>query len=197
MLYTTEMAKKKSINVNKISHPNSRKVKQLSKQCHKVASREKSQMLTYMKHNLFGEKLIWFKEHIDPEIKELTPEILDNLIQKYLARFDEELEQIQLKHSVGQRKKRQHASREDVITSTKQREMEEYLGCGMELVDLFNSKQLELLKSWTGELRFLPNFVKKRFSKSFLEKKFKQASIIESEDQAQEPGDSTVDMETT
>lgn len=167
------MGKKKSINVNKISHPNSRKVKQLSKQTHKVISRDKSKMQTYMKQNLLGEKLLWFQERINSEFKEMTAEVLHELIQLYLARFDEELEQIQLKHSVGQRVNRQHASREDVIISTKKRELEEYLGAGMELVDVFNHKQLELLKTWTGELRYLPNFVFKRFNKVLLEKKIK------------------------
>uniref|UniRef100_A0A8D8LJN5 Translation machinery-associated protein 16 n=1 Tax=Cacopsylla melanoneura TaxID=428564 RepID=A0A8D8LJN5_9HEMI len=168
------MGKKKSVSVNKISHPNSRKVKQLSKQCLKVASRDKSKMQTYMKQNLHGEKLLWFQQHIDADSKEMTPEYLDELFTTYLARFDDELDQIQLKHSVGQRSqaKRQHASREDVIVSTKKRELEEYLGCGIELVDVFIPKQLELLKSWTGELRYLPNFVLKRFNKSSLEKKF-------------------------
>ncbi|KAI5712424.1 hypothetical protein M8J75_008244 [Diaphorina citri] len=189
------MGKKKSISVKTISHPNSRKAKQLSKQTHKALSRDKSKMQTYMKQNLLGEKLLWFQEHINPEMKEMTAETLDELIRLYLARFDEELEQIQLKHSVGQRKNRQHASREDVLVSSKKREMEEYLGCGIELVDVFIPKQLELLKSWTGELRYLPNFVLKRFNKSNLQKKFKQ-NTSKDKTQKEEPSEVAVEMET-
>ncbi|KAL1465807.1 hypothetical protein WDU94_005347 [Cyamophila willieti] len=194
------MGKKKTVSVNKISHPNSRKVKQLTKQSHKVASRDKSKMQTYMKQNLFGEKLLWFQEHIDPDTKEMTPEYLDELCTVYLARFDEELELIQQKHSVGQRSQatRQHASREDVLVSTKKRELEEYLGCGIELVDVFNSKQLELLKYWTGELRYLPNFVLKRFNKSSLEKKFK-SQLASKPDEAQKvsKGKDNAEMEVS
>lgn len=50
---------------------------------------------------------------------------------RYISRFDEELQQIALKHSVGQRRNRQHASREDIIRLTRQREEEEYATCGL------------------------------------------------------------------
>lgn len=55
----------------------------------------------------------------------------EELILKYLARFDEELEQITIKHSVGSRKNRQHANREDIINMTKKREAEEFNTCGI------------------------------------------------------------------
>jgi hypothetical protein len=45
--------------------------------------------------------------------------------------FNEELEQIRLKHSVGNRKNRQHASREDIIRLTLLREEEEFNTCGL------------------------------------------------------------------
>lgn len=54
-------------------------------------------------------------------------------LYRYLSRYDEELEQIKLKHAIGQRKNRQHASREDVIRHTQQHEREEYNTCGMGL----------------------------------------------------------------
>lgn len=38
-------------------------------------------MQTYMKQNLLGEKLLWFQEHINPEMKEMTAETLDELIR--------------------------------------------------------------------------------------------------------------------
>lgn len=54
-----------------------------------------------------------------------------NNLFRYLKRFDEELEHIQSKHSIGHRKNRQHASREDVIKLTKKHEEEEYKTCGI------------------------------------------------------------------
>lgn len=53
------------------------------------------------------------------------------LFFRYLARFNDELEQIRIKHSVGNRKNRQHASREDIINMTIQRETEEFNTCGI------------------------------------------------------------------
>ncbi|CAG2066448.1 unnamed protein product, partial [Timema podura] len=76
----------------------------------------------------------------------------------YLKRFSDELEQIKLKHSVGNRgKSRQHASREDIIRLTVLRDEEEFATCGLEVPDLLNPKQLQLLRSWSGELRYIQN----------------------------------------
>lgn len=50
---------------------------------------------------------------------------------RYISRNDDELDQIELKHSIGGRTKRQHASREDIIRMTKSREQTEYDTCGI------------------------------------------------------------------
>lgn len=51
---------------------------------------------------------------------------------RYLNRFDEEVEQIKLKHSIGKRKNnRQHANREDIIKLTQLQEYEWYRTCGI------------------------------------------------------------------
>lgn len=41
------------------------------------------------------------------------------------------MEQITIKRSIGTKRNRQHASREDVIRMTKEREQEEYNTCGI------------------------------------------------------------------
>ncbi|XP_014280576.1 translation machinery-associated protein 16 [Halyomorpha halys] len=150
-----------------ISHPNSRKAKALTKQIIKTSTRQKTKMQYAIKRNLFGEKLIWFHDNIEP-VEEYTAAMLDELFQKYLSRFDDELEQISIKHSIGQRKNRQHASREDVIKMTIKRDVEEYNTCGIEMVDILNNKQLKMFKEWDGEMGFLNQFNIRRFSKSFL-----------------------------
>ncbi|XP_046742657.1 uncharacterized protein LOC124409213 [Diprion similis] len=48
-----------------------------------------------------------------------------------MARHDKELEQINIKHSIGGRKNRQHASREDILRMTKKNEEAEYDTCGI------------------------------------------------------------------
>lgn len=61
---------------------------------------------------------------------------------RYLGRFDEELEQIKLKHSIGKRKNnRQHASREDIIMLTKLQEREWYRTCGIGKPHYFTRRQ--------------------------------------------------------
>ncbi|KAJ8920469.1 hypothetical protein NQ315_005337 [Exocentrus adspersus] len=132
-------------------------------------TREKNKLLSNIKLNLLGEKVLWFKQNLDPLRKVYTPQEVQVLIENYLARFNEELEQIQLKHSIGKRKNRQHASREDVIKLTIKREREESHTCGLEIPNLMDPVQLELLKTWSGELRYLQNFKLKRFSEKNLE----------------------------
>ena len=55
-----------------------------------------------------------------------------------MTRFTDELEQIEIKYSIGNPKnlKLQHASRKDVIDLTIKMETNEFEGCGLELQDL-------------------------------------------------------------
>lgn len=73
----------------------------------------------------------WFQDQLEESLEICTTSGIQELILKYLGRFDEELEQIKLKHSIGNRKNRQHASREDIIKMTVKREFEEYNTCGI------------------------------------------------------------------
>ncbi|KAL1123168.1 hypothetical protein AAG570_002255 [Ranatra chinensis] len=141
----------------------------LARQTIKEAARRKVKMETVIKKNTFGEKLIWIRDKLEPDTKVLTGEMVQKLMEEYLGRFDEELEQIQLKHSVGQRKGRQHASREDVIQMTISREKEEYETCGIEIVDILNPIQLEMLRKWDGNLGLVQNFKITRYSRKYLE----------------------------
>ncbi|XP_075228085.1 translation machinery-associated protein 16 [Lycorma delicatula] len=159
--------RKPELKVKQINHPNSRKAKQFAKQTNKSLKRNKSKILHQMKSNLLGEKLLFFRDNLDPKSTVCTPEDLSNLIEKYLGRFSEELEQIKLKHSIGQRN-RQHASREDAIKLNISQELEEYTNCGIELPDLFSESQVKMLREWNGEIRFIQNFKLRRFRKDQL-----------------------------
>ncbi|XP_049879606.1 translation machinery-associated protein 16 homolog [Pectinophora gossypiella] len=157
---------KKSL--DNLKHPNSRKTLSLAKKMKRNERKEQNKLGTHIKQNLTGEKILWFKERIPEGCSVLATEQVLELINTYLARFDEELEQIQLKNSVGHRKNRQHASREDVINITKKRELEEFDTCGIEMPDLMDAQQMEVLKTWNGELRYLQHFKLRRFSKKHL-----------------------------
>lgn len=154
--------------IDKLKHPNSRKTLNLAKQMKKSEKREQKKLGTHIKQNVTGEKILWFKERIPENCTVLTKEQVLELIKTYLARFDEELEQIMLKNSVGLRKSRQHASREDIINITKKREIEEFETCGIEMPDLMDQLQMEVLRKWNGELRFLQNFKLRRVAKKHL-----------------------------
>lgn len=156
-------------NIEKLKHPNSRKTISLAKKMQKNERKSNNKLGTHIKQNLTGEKILWFKERVPENNLVLNKEQTLALIENYLARFDEELHQISLKNSIGQRKNRQHASREDVINITKKREREEFDTCGLEMPDLMDIQQMEVLRNWNGELRFLQNFKLKRIAKTHLQ----------------------------
>lgn len=155
-------------NIEKLKHPNSRKTNSLVKKMKRNERKEQNKLGTHIKQNLVGEKIMWFKERIPENCSVLTKEQTLELIETYLSRFDEELEQIALKNSVGQRKSRQHASREDIINITKKRELDEFETCGIELPDLMDVEQMEVLRHWNGELRFIQHFKLKRIARKHL-----------------------------
>lgn len=154
--------------LEKLKHPNSRKTLSLTKRLKKNEKKDHNKLGTHIKQNLLGEKILWFKERIPADCAVLTKEQVLQLIEIYLARFDEELEQIALKNSIGHRKNRQHASREDIINITKKRDAEEFDGCGIEMPDLLDAHQVKLLREWNGELRFVQNFKLKRVARKHL-----------------------------
>lgn len=155
-------------NIEKLKHPNSRKTISLARKMLKSEKKNNNKIGTHVKQNLIGEKILWFKERIPEGCIILDKEQALKLIEKYLSRFDDELEQIALKNSIGQRKNRQHASREDIINITKKREMEEFETCGLEMPDLMDPQQMEVLRGWNGELRFLQHFKLKRIARKHL-----------------------------
>ncbi|XP_045454053.1 translation machinery-associated protein 16 homolog [Melitaea cinxia] len=155
-------------NLEKLKHPNSRKTISLARKMLKSEKKNNNKIGTHVKQNLIGEKILWFKERIPKDCIVLDKEQTLKLIETYLARFDDELEQIALKNSIGQRKNRQHASREDIINITKKREVEEFETCGLEMPDLMDPHQMEVLRDWNGELRFLQHFKLKRIARKHL-----------------------------
>ncbi|XP_033225352.1 translation machinery-associated protein 16 [Belonocnema kinseyi] len=161
--------KKELAKAKKVLHPNSRKSIAIMKKTKKISNREKVKLGSFVKQNLVAEKILWIQQHM-VDVCPYTPELTAELLETYMGRNDEELEQIALKHSIGGRKNRQHASREDILRMTKEREKAEYDTCGIEIPDILNTGQCEMLQKWDGELRYLPNFKFRRFGKKDLER---------------------------
>lgn len=153
----------------KLIHPKSRKAKKLTKKFSRSLKMQKRRGESNMKLQVLGDKLLWFKENMDPTIEVYSPSDVLDLIQRYINRNLEELEQIALKHSIGARSSNQHASRKDRINNTHENEMNLFTGAGFETIDFLNPESLKVFKSWNGKLRFLTNFKLRRFKKQSLE----------------------------
>ncbi|EZA62923.1 hypothetical protein X777_04632 [Ooceraea biroi] len=63
---------------------------------------------------------------------------------------------------------------------TKKREQEEFNTCGIEIPDILIATQCEMLRSWNGELRLLPNFKFRRFGKKHLREALQRKMKTES-----------------
>ncbi|XP_015120221.1 translation machinery-associated protein 16 [Diachasma alloeum] len=147
----------------KMLHPNSRKILAIAKKSKKALNRENAKQTGSMKQNLIREKMLWMREHMVPDVCPYPASLTGELLEKYIARHDEEMAKI-VESKLG-KKNRSHTSREDVLRMTKEREVEEYNGAGIEIPNILNSAQCEMLRQWDGDLRYLPNFSFRRFGK--------------------------------
>ncbi|XP_006007124.1 translation machinery-associated protein 16 [Latimeria chalumnae] len=158
------MPKGKEGQNKKIIHPYSRKAAQLARQGHKQEKKERLKTEKVLRLNTVGEKLQWFQKQLDPQKTNYTKKDACEIIERYLHRFDSELEQIELLNSIKGRQGRQHASRESVIKQTTERERLLYEGCGIEIPDIVNAKNLEVFREWDGDLQKLPNIKMRKIS---------------------------------
>ena len=116
---------------NKLIHPKSRKADQISREWHRQVRVKNNRKETATKLSILGEKIAWFRDNLPEDLAVMTNTMTAELIEKYLARFDEEVEQIQMKNQIGHRNFRQHASREDSIAHSQQLEKQEFETCGL------------------------------------------------------------------
>ncbi|XP_071829616.1 translation machinery-associated protein 16-like [Apostichopus japonicus] len=155
----------KHAKAKKLIHPNSRKA-------HKVGAKEihndkvkKVHRATSLKQSVQQEKMLWVKEHLDEEKTIYSKQELCELVERYLERFDEEMEQINIIQGISARKSNQHAPRESAIRLTLQKEITDFETCGIEMPDLCNGKILKILKAWQGEAKYLQNIKLRRVKK--------------------------------
>ncbi|XP_071953728.1 translation machinery-associated protein 16-like [Antedon mediterranea] len=139
----------------KLVHPNSRKANKLGAKVLRKQRINRTQEETNLKRGTLIEKLLWFQNELDPDKDMFSKEEMHTIIEKYLHRFDEELEQIDIVKSLKHRKGRQHASREDVILATIAREKEIYQLSGLEVPDVLTVHGCEVFRAWNGEARYL------------------------------------------
>lgn len=106
------------------------------------------------KTNIVGRKLFFFFEAIEDrsDTEPLEPAEYLDLIDSYLNRFEDELEQIKIKQSIGKNhRQNSHASRESAIKMTLEKEVGDFNGGGLELPDLCDADEYKKFKDWDGD----------------------------------------------
>ncbi|KAF2357870.1 Translation machinery-associated protein 16 [Trinorchestia longiramus] len=154
-------------NKKKPVHPRSRKAVQIVRQIKKGVKAEQAQKQANQKLQLLGIKLAFFKENLDTSLQVCTRAHIDELIEKYIARNNEELETLNAKKLLHGNV-RQHAAREDALTYTLAAERKQYYETGFEMVDVFDAPTFKRFKTWEGDLKTLPAFKLRTYVKSKL-----------------------------
>ncbi|XP_029356948.1 translation machinery-associated protein 16 [Echeneis naucrates] len=174
---------------DKVVHPFSRKAAYLAREEIRLKRKEKQKNDKATRLSSVGEKLLWFQEQLDPAKTSYTRKDACDIIERYLKRFDAELEQIELMNGIKGRQGRLHSAREAVIKQTVERERAQYKGVGFEIPDIINTKHLKTFREWTGDLKKLPNIKLRKVSNKGLDTK------SEGQDQHNEAEDSSEDDE--
>uniref|UniRef100_A0AAG5CXN6 AB hydrolase-1 domain-containing protein n=1 Tax=Anopheles atroparvus TaxID=41427 RepID=A0AAG5CXN6_ANOAO len=135
-----------------------------------INNREKIKLGHAAKANIMGKKLAWFAEKLEGREQPLEPSEFAELIDLYLQRFDEELEQIKIVQSIGKHRANQHASREAVIRSTLGNEKLNFNGGGgLELPDLCDPVQFKQFQEWDGNAASIQHLKLKFISRKLLQ----------------------------
>ncbi|XP_034455432.1 translation machinery-associated protein 16 [Hippoglossus hippoglossus] len=174
----------------KAVHPFSRKAAYLARE--EIRLRKKAKQKTGKNSRLsgIGEKLLWFQEQLDPAKTTYTSKDACDIIERYLQRYDPELEQIKLINGIKGRQGCVHGAREAVIKQTIEQERALYDGVGFEIPDIINAKNLKTFREWTGSLKKLPNIkLRKVSSKGLDTKEEKAAAAEENEEDEEDEGD--------
>uniref|UniRef100_A0A182TPG3 AB hydrolase-1 domain-containing protein n=1 Tax=Anopheles melas TaxID=34690 RepID=A0A182TPG3_9DIPT len=134
-----------------------------------INNREKTKLGHAAKANIVGKKLAWFAERLLERQDPLMPAEYEALVDEYLQRFDQELEQIKIVQSIGKHRATQHAAREAVIKTTIETEKLNFnAGGGIELPDLCDAINFKLFQEWDGSAASIQHLKLKFISRKAL-----------------------------
>ncbi|XP_017263408.1 translation machinery-associated protein 16 [Kryptolebias marmoratus] len=173
----------------KVVHPYSRKAAYLAREESRLKKKNRLKNEKATRLNSIGEKLLWFQSQLDPTKTDYTRKDACDIIERYLHRFDSELEQIELTNGIKGRQGRLHGAREAAIKQTMEREREQYEGVGFEIPDIVNTKHLKTFREWTGDLKKLPNIKLRKVSNKGSDTKNEAEEKEEAEDDQEEDED--------
>ncbi|XP_068607295.1 translation machinery-associated protein 16 [Brachionichthys hirsutus] len=154
----------------KVVHPYSRKAAYLAREEIRLKRKDRQKNDKAARLSIIGEKLLWFQGQLESEKTVYTRKNACDIIERYLQRFDSELEQIELMNGIKGRQGRLHCAREAVVKQTIERERAQYEGAGFEIPDIINRKHLKTFREWTGDLKKLPNIKLRKVSNKGLDR---------------------------
>ncbi|XP_014890512.1 LOW QUALITY PROTEIN: translation machinery-associated protein 16 [Poecilia latipinna] len=161
----------KSKAADKVVHPFSRKAAYLNREEVRLKRKERMKSEKATRLSNIGEKLLWFQSQLDPNKTNYTKRDACEVVERYLHRFDSELEQIELVNGIKGRQGRLHGARETAIKQSVERERAQFEGAGLEIPDIINTKHLKSFRDWTGDLKKLPNIKMRKVSSKVLDTK--------------------------
>ncbi|XP_044045562.1 translation machinery-associated protein 16 [Siniperca chuatsi] len=179
----------------KVVHPYSRKAAYLAREEIRLKKKERQKNDKATRLSSIGEKLLWFQGQLDPEKTAYTRKDACDIVDRYLQRFDSELEQIELMNGIKGRQGRLHGAREAVIKQTIERERAQYEGIGFEIPDIINAKHLKTFREWTGDLKKLPNIKLRKVSNKGLDTKNEEEEKHDAKDDIEDDEDDLDDEE--
>ncbi|XP_035765965.1 translation machinery-associated protein 16 isoform X2 [Neolamprologus brichardi] len=130
----------------KVVHPYSRKAAYMAREECRLRRKERQKTEKATRLSNIGEKLLWFQSELDPAKATYTKKDACDIIERYLHRFDSELEQIELMNGIKGRQGRLHGAREAIIKQTIERERAQFEGVGFEIPDIINGKHLKTFR---------------------------------------------------
>uniref|UniRef100_A0A7N8WRN4 Translation machinery-associated protein 16 n=1 Tax=Mastacembelus armatus TaxID=205130 RepID=A0A7N8WRN4_9TELE len=173
----------------KVVHPYSRKAAYLAREEARLKKKERQKNDKATRLSSTGEKLLWFQGQLDPAKTVYTRKDACDIVERYLQRFDSELEQIELMNGIKGRQGRLHGAREAVIKQTIERERMQYEGVGFEIPDIINAKHLKTFREWTGDLKKLPNIKLRKVSNKGVDTKNTGEEKLEADEDSKEEED--------
>uniref|UniRef100_A0A3Q3W5C2 Translation machinery-associated protein 16 n=1 Tax=Mola mola TaxID=94237 RepID=A0A3Q3W5C2_MOLML len=168
----------------KVVHPYSRKAAYLAREDIRLKRKERCEN---------SEKLLWFQGQLDPEKTTYTRKDACDIIERYLQRFDSELEQIELMNGIKGRQGRLHGAREAVIKQTIERERAQYEGIGFG--ECSSYKSTHKYTGWTGDLKKLPNIKLRKVSNRGLDTKSEEKEETHEAEDKHEDDEDDLDEE--
>lgn len=156
----------------KLVHPNSRKAAALVKQKTKSVRRDQKRDRGHQQLRLLAERLVWFRDNLEPGRKAYTPEEAHQLIYRYLSRYAAEMEQLRCRSGGGRGRPGRRCpppARLLTLEATQRSEVEQYDQQGIECADLTDEEAVLYLRAWDGQLRLVPQIRTRRFIRRHLE----------------------------